>query len=246
MSEAKPFPLSAFDSLSDGQVIACVQGVLVKLFPQKTGTSTAGPWALQNGEIEADGVVIPITFKDRDPLDQTLKGRTIRVTASNVKTMTGVFCWDDTRNGATVRKIKVTPSAELDIIAGDSPAAVPPQGQTSTTPPDLQTPPASKPAPATTAAKPAPPTDRSKEDADFLEARKTVNQIANLHLLCMLAVERYEADAYKALTNRDMSEGQRQAAVASLFIKADREGLVRYMPVTDASKDPRFAPKKHD
>ncbi len=244
---SQPFPLSAFASLADGQPIAAVQGVLVKLFDQKTGTSSAGAWALQNGEIEADGVTIPITFKDRDPLDKTLKGRTILISSSNDKGMKGVYCWDDTRNNATVRKIKVTPSATLDIISGGGGHAhqnhqqqQPQGGQTSLTNPPDQGGQGGGQRQQTQAAKP--PKDQSKEDADFLEARKTINQIANLHLLCMLAVERYEAEAYKALTSRDMSEGQRQAAVASIFIKADREGLVRYMPVVDAKKDPRFQP----
>lgn len=253
MSNATPFPLNAFSSLGDGQPIACLQGELVKLYPAKSGKNSVGPWSLQNGELQADGVTIPITFKDRDELDQTWKGRVILLTASNDKGMKGLYCWDDEKNNVKVRKIKVTPSASLDIIdtsAGrGSAAAQQPhqQGQQQQRDPDGPTGNAHdnhghQQQPNQGGGQGGDPQrkQRSKEEEDFLDARRTIQQLTNLHLLCLLAVERYEAPAFKSLTGRDMPEGQRQAAASSLFIKADKLGLDRFMPLVDATKDPRF------
>lgn len=62
------------------------------------------------------------------------------------------------------------------------------------------------------------------------EAKRTIMQIANLHLLSAQAVESYEAPAFKKHTGQDMTESQRQGAIASIFIEACRSGLVRNMP----------------
>jgi hypothetical protein len=64
------------------------------------------------------------------------------------------------------------------------------------------------------------------------EAKKALTQIANLHLQCMLVVERYEAKAFHEATGQHMTEAQKQAAIASVFIKAERSGLVDKMPTT--------------
>lgn len=239
----KPFPFAAFDSLAHNNPVAAIQGTITKLYQQKSGTNSVGPWSIQNGELEADGIILPFMLKDRDSLDQSMKGRTVFMTASTAKGITGLYAFDDENHGVTTRKLKVTATATIDIIDGgrSQAAETPPKQEAQTSFQD--------PAPTdkfktetwkeTPADKQTPHT-RTKEDEAFLEARKTINQIANLHLLCMLAVERYEAPAFKKLSGQDMSESQRQAAAASIFIKADREGLTRSMPVVDATKDPRF------
>ena len=78
----------------------------------------------------------------------------------------------------------------------------------------------------------APPqqaTAPSSEDT-LKEARLTIMQITNLHLLCAKAVSQYEAPNFKKATGEEMSESQRQGAIGSLFIEAARSGLVRQMP----------------
>ncbi len=245
-TEVKIFPLSAFESLADGQPVAAIKGTITKLYDPKGGTNSVGEWQIQNAEIESDGIILPVMLKDREVIDKSWKGKTILLTAKVEKSMTGLYVFDDTKNGVTIRKLKVTATATIDIVQDDArPASSTPAPQQQqqqeptqrlTNPPETSTPPQSRPSPESTAAKPV----RSKEDEEFHAAQKTIVQIANLHLTCMLAVERYEAPAFKSLTGQDMSESQRQAACASIFIKADREGLVRYMPVVNAAKDPRF------
>jgi len=62
------------------------------------------------------------------------------------------------------------------------------------------------------------------------EARASIMQIANLHLLCAKAVSQYVAPAFKKATKEEMSESQRQGAIGSIFIESCRSGLVRQMP----------------
>jgi hypothetical protein len=245
-TEVKIFPLSAFDSLADGQPVAAIKGTITKLYDAKGGTNSVGKWQIQNAEIEADGITLPVMFKDRDAIDKSWKGKTILLTAKVDKSMTGLYVFDDTKNDVTIRKLKVTTTATIEIVYDDAKtqsAAAPNLQQHQQQPTERLTNPAD-PAPANKPADPAPQTggkpQRTKEEQEFHDAQKTVVQIANLHLTCMLAVERYEAPAFKKLTGQDMSESQRQAACASIFIKADREGLVRYMPVVNAANDPRF------
>lgn len=73
-----------------------------------------------------------------------------------------------------------------------------------------------------------PPVGTSPDQA-LKEARETIMRITNLHLLCARAVGQYEAPAFKAQTGDELSESQRQGAVASIFIEACRSGLVRSM-----------------
>ncbi len=223
---ATPFPMDAFASLADNQPIACVEGVLTKLYGPKDGTNSNGPWSIQNAELDCKGVIVPVMFKDREPIDQSLKNRTIRLTASTAKGMSGLYAIDDVRNGATTRKLKVTPSAQLDIIDTGR-AAEPPRQQAVQTPPQQA---AGQPTGQQQASQPAPKDDGHH---DLVRAAKqTIIQILNLHLLVAKAVEKMEAPAFKKATGLDMSESQRQAATASIFITCERQGLVRNMPTT--------------
>lgn len=222
---ATPFPMEAFASLADNQPIACVEGVLTKLYGPKNGTNSNGPWSIQNAELDCKGTIVPVMFKDREPIDQGLKNRTIRLTASTAKGMSGLYAIDDERNGAVTRKLKVTPSAQLDIIDNASAAAKPPH--------QAQNPPQQASQQATgqqTASKPAASDDGHHDHVRA--AKQTIIQVLNLHLLITKAVDKMEAPAYKKATGLDMSESQRQAATASIFITCERQGLVRNMPTT--------------
>lgn len=64
----------------------------------------------------------------------------------------------------------------------------------------------------------------------MIEAKRTIFQIMNLHLICATAVEKLEAPEFKRRTGHEMSESVRQGAIASIFIESCRTGLVRNMP----------------
>jgi hypothetical protein len=64
------------------------------------------------------------------------------------------------------------------------------------------------------------------------DAKASMMQIVNLHLMVAKAVAKYEVPQFKKLTGHDMSEGQQQAATASVFITCERSGMVRQMPTT--------------
>lgn len=258
----QPFPLNQFGTLASGQPIAVLTGTLTKLFDRKTGKNEHGEWSIQNAELTQDGTALPVQFKEMEEIPKSYRNREILLEAKQGKQLTGLYCIDDDRGGTVTRKIKVTGTATLSLVEGGPSQAVndfkkrvdnewgpennPSRGQTTVhqqqSAPDLQ-----EPAPRSqTAAQPppkkTPDEKRAAEDAEFHEARRTVNRLANLHLLCALAVERYEAPAFKNLTGVDMSESQRQGATASIFIAAERSGLARQMPVANATQDPRFQP----
>lgn len=249
--DMKTFPLNAFDSLADAQPVAAITAKVTKVFPQKTGESSAGPWAIQNLEIEGDGVVLPVMMKDRDPVGPELKGRTITLIASTGKQMAGLYAMDDNRNGTVIRKLKVTASATMEVMEGSAPASKPAQntnvqqaaqsavnqaqraaGTTQTA--DLGAP-AERPAPKGQDEINA---DQAKQERhDIRDVRKTMIQVANLHLLARLSVENYEAKLFKDVTGKDMSEGEIQGATASVFIKCEKIGLHSKMPARPFTLD---------
>lgn len=255
----EPFPLNMLKTFIDGQAVGCVEGKLVKLFKQKTGSNSNGDWAIQNGELEAaDGTVVPLFIKDRDQLGDSLKNRTIRITAKKGdKGVSGLYVFDDEKNDVIVRKLKVTPTATIDII-DDSP---PPQQRQQQPQDRQQQQPRSqqqeeprhqsgtghraddwqeepqgqqrqqqKPTTQRTHQKAAPGT--------VAETRQCLMQIANMHLMCATAVVKYEAPAFKAATGQVMTESQVQGATASLFIECCKNGLHRNLESLPFEGDP--------
>jgi hypothetical protein len=250
---AKPFPLASFDALTDKQTVGCILGTLTVLYPRKDGVrqSTGTPWSIQNGKLVADGVELPVVFMDRDEIPQSYKGREIMLTASNAKGLSGLYAHDDDYQGTITRKLKVTASAEIALIGSSSPAAETPRQQQRPT--TQQQRPAEEPAP--NLQDPPPPRERrerpqptaEERDAEAAkkmnEARRTIMQTANLHLICRLAVINYEAPLYKEVTGHTMNEGEVQAATSSIFIKCDKLGLTNSMPTHPFTADELKAKK---
>ncbi len=116
----KPLPLHTVEHLTDGQTIGMIQGSLSQFWTEKRGNNPTKPWSLQNGTISGDGVEVPIVFMDfPEQLPMALKGRTIRITAGTTRGLTGIYAHDDTFRDKTTRKIKITPSALIELIGGD-------------------------------------------------------------------------------------------------------------------------------
>lgn len=254
----KPYQLDQLDALADGSVLQIIRGTLTSLWERKSGEHSNGPWAIQNGALtDSAGHKVDLQFKDRDPVPEHLKGKeVVMLSVAGDKGTHGVKVFDDEYPKGTIkRKIRITPTANIieahtfdgqnghaaDQAQGE-PAQAPTQQEPTSSPqqassydlpfdhpehPDNAKPRQQQAAPAK---QPAQQTDGMKE------ARRTITQITNLHILCSKAVNGYEAPAVKAATGAEMSESQRQGATASIFIEACKNGLVRQMPHT-AIKD---------
>jgi hypothetical protein len=230
--------------MADKQNLACIAGTLLQIYKPKTGENSNGPWSIQNVNIKGtDGTEVTLWMKDRPEIPSNQKGRFIILTAKQgEKGLSGLYVMDDEYNGKTTRKIKVTPTAELAYQDGQ-PQQAPPQQQQQRPPsqgmqnaqqaaaeswgPEPDRPPQQQQsAPAQSGSH-----QRTQGQEDLLkESKRTIIQITNLHLLVAKAVDAVEAPRYKEATGMDMTEGQRQAAIASVFIESTKQGLVRNMP----------------
>jgi hypothetical protein len=252
----KPYPLNAIDALADGQPIACIQATVKKLWPRKAGTNSQGEWSIQNGTLRdpVTGAEVAVQIKERPDM-MHLEGKAVVMTAKSDKgKMTGLYAIDNkVGDKPAVRTIKVTPSCQIEHAGAPmaeqqaterfvdaAPGGWDEQGnlpQTQTLAEFQANGPALNPPPVERQPGPTPQRQHPPAEID-LETRQTIVQIANLHLTCLLAVCRFEAPAYKAATGVDMSEGQMQAAAASIFIKADKLGLHSRMPVSPIKPPP--------
>lgn len=233
----EPPLFSIIRQFPDGTVVPAVRGTVKKVFDQRSGENGRGPWSLQNLLLEdAAGEAFGVMLKDREPFPFR-PGETVTFEAhQGDKQKTGVYAFDDTYQGNTERKIKITPTAEITVFQGggtrqQAPAQKAPQNAPESTP-------------ATQHSTQAPPTrsqsttggntgqsrpERSSSD-DLRDAKRQLVKIANLHLLCARVVETIEAPTFEAVTGKTMDSSQVQAAVASVFIKAERMNLVEKMP----------------
>lgn len=246
MQDKQPFPLNTLPSMQDGQTIGFIRGVLVKIFPQKSGTHSNGEWSIQNGTIrDASGTEVDLFIKDRREIPQDVKGKTIEITAANSKQhgLTGIKVMDDDFKGNITRKLKITASATIEQVADGVQSTKAPQGA------EQEIPLESRPDVDWDVEQHGSSHSIAQEQAEFQakmeaerqrkaqqqpdplhESKLTIVQIANLHVLCRMAVERQEAPLVKKLTGRDMGEQEIQSATASLFIKADKLGMHSRMP----------------
>ncbi len=234
----QPFPLSQLGAMADKQNLACIAGTLTKIYKPKTGENSNGQWSIQNAVIKGtDGTEVTLWMKDRPEIPTNQQGRFMILTAKQGdKGLSGLYVMDDDYNGKITRKIKVTPTAELAYQDGQ-PAPQqqrPQQGMQAAQQaaaeswgPEPQQPETSQAPPQQSRQTPKP---QSGEHDLIKEAKRTIIQITNLHLLVAKAVDAVEAPRYKEATGMDMTEGQRQAAIASVFIESTKQGLVRNMP----------------
>ena len=230
----EPYPLPQVESGADGQVLPLVRGTLATLYESKAGTSEHGDWSFQNGAITDGNVTIPVQFKDRDAIPQSLRGKVIEIQAKSTDKhgLTGLKIFDDTYKGKTTRKLRVTQTADVRVVdAFDDPEervdhqqqAVAQESQQPTTTHQL----ADQQQPADKPKKETPEETQAKE---LNQAKFTLVQVANLHVLCRMAVIKQEVPIIKSLTGTDMSEGEIQSATSSLFIKMDKLGMHNKMP----------------
>lgn len=240
---ARIIPLDEIPQMEADEPIICTTGTLKKLFEPKTGTNSNGDWSIQHGTLEKDGASIQLFIKDRPAISQSWRGREILIEShKGDKGWSGVYAYDDTYNGKTTRKIKITPTAQVSLVDGQGEAAPekpapqkPAQGQAPANKPpqQQQRPPAD---PATT-----PGGSGSKTGIKKCVAAAT--QIGNLQLLSLNTVENYVAPRFAKKNKRELTVDEKHAWAMNMMIQLCRDNMQWGMPDTEIVDKP--APPAH-
>jgi hypothetical protein len=223
-------PIEQIQALPDRAVVYCFEGTVQKAFRRSAGTNDKGEWSIETFLLkEASGGEIKLMLKDADPAGWA-PGTALRLEAwKGDKGYSGLYAADDEYKGEVRRILRATKTCNVTVLNGQQ-QAPPQQPQHQQQPQQSQPAAQQPPQQAATATTQAKPQTKSAAPDSVLEAKRTMMQIANLHLLAAQVVESYEAPAFKKHTGQDMTESQRQGAIASIFIESCRSGLVRNMP----------------
>lgn len=216
-----------------GEIIPSVRGKLTALYDRNSGTNDRGEWSIQNAELTDATGKIKLKITDRDALPKEWKGREVVLSCNDGnKGLTGLKADDDTYKGKTSKIIKVTPSAHIDLAQADS-------AHENSGEPEPESDRSNGFRPESNGIRTSPNGIREKSNGsqktpngshfDVARVRITLSQAANLYLHSMLAAS-YVRDTYESVTGQPMCDEHFQATCASLFIKADREGLLTATP----------------
>lgn len=234
-----PQPIDQILALPDKAVVYCFEGQVTKAFKRSDGTNAQGPWSIESFLLkDATGAEIKLMLKDSDPAGWQ-PGTAVRLEAwKGDKGFSGLYAADDEYKGEVRRILRATKTCTITLLNGGqqhAPQQAAPQQQAQAPqqrPQGQQQPPQQQQPPRQQTTAPA-ATDEDREARKALnDAKRTILQITNLHLLCAKVVETVEAPAFKKATGHDMTEGQRQGATASVFIESCKKGLVHAMPTT--------------
>tara|TARA_R110000796_G_C14571530_1_gene435809 strand:- start:43358 stop:44173 length:816 start_codon:yes stop_codon:yes gene_type:complete len=267
MTTIKPSTIADINGLPNKALIYRFIGTVVSCYERKSGTNAKGEWSIQNAILrDASGESIKLMLNGL-PEQTWPDGAAIELgTWEGPKGHSGLYAEDDTYNNETKRIMRATKTCAInsampqeaaengqgypeqdgapqhqqqapdhdtrnldnmpDQAWGDEPSAADQQQAT-----------AQPPAPQQAPAQHQAPPKKKTATSDFKQARKTIVQIANLHLTCAIAAQRMEAPTYCAATGHEMTPEQLQSATASIFIKAERSGLVNDMPTSPLNAD---------
>lgn len=241
--------------MSDGEQISAVRGTVKNLYKRNEGTNNHGAWSMQNLVITGDGVEMKVVIKDRPALPQSLLKQTLLIQSNmGEKGMSGIKASDNEypkNSGKITREIYVTPSAHLilpdgEIAAGCTSAPLGPvtAAQPAASQPAAQ--PAAQPQaqPAPTPAQPTASAPQGSQgtgtgnvatETTVTAFRTFIARRGNAWALCRV-VAKSKAKQVQDATQDAVPEDAIQAATASLFISADRAGMLDAFPACNISE----------
>lgn len=223
----KAYPLNQIDALADKSPLGMVTGTAKRIFQRKTGTKqqSGEPWSKQDFEIESDGVTVKVVVWDKEEIPRSNEGCKVTLFSKEQpgKAPSGLYVFDDTYQGKTTRKLKMTTTGLIQFEGRQS-ASEPAQ--------------ASAPAESTShASEPSQGSERRTsqssapaESDNVNEVKRELCKLANLHVLATLTVEKVIAPKFKEATGREMPEDRRGASVSSLIIAGEKRGLHLNLP----------------
>lgn len=242
MNQYQPTTVAQINALPDKAPVYRFIGTVNAIYDPKSGTSPNGDWHLQNAMLrDSEGGIIKCLFKDHPPIQATVGSLIELACYEGQKGLSGLYARDDSYNGQTTRILSATKTCQVTLGGPLAPANEPNHYEPGQDDPDIpwsDEPGAAQPQAPQQAPqqRQAPPAKKTATDA-FKRARVELVKIANLHLTCAIAVERMEAPVFLAATGHEMSREAKQAATASVFIRAERSGLVEDMPTSPLKAD---------
>lgn len=196
-------------AMDNDDIIKIVRGTIKKRFERKSGKNDKGDWSFENLKLSDGKDEIDVSLKGREPLPSIFKvGSRIVISAhQGEKGWTGVKAVDEEVNGSTIRKIRVTPTGDVELENSGSAPAEDDGGDESPAPQSKTSAPAPKPAPT------------QKPASQRVGPKLMISQISSLYL--------YAHRASKLLKNAIESDDKRimdieefTAMRASIFIQA--------------------------
>lgn len=208
-------------NLGHNEAVPSISGTIEKVYDYKTGEGEFGPWSFQNFQMTDGTGKVKCVLSNRDEITtERYQGQNVFMQCIESKKhgLTGLKMEEKTfksKEGKEVHEkvLKITGSADF-IVALDTPQAV--EDRTK------------KMADDSCAVRPE--TTIVQRNGGLSEAKKSINQHANLYLQCYMTVETMIVPEVKRLTGRDLDSAQKQAASSSLFITADRKGMAVFFP----------------
>jgi len=247
----RTIPISELHNLESGEIIPAFEGTVTKVYEQKHGPGEFGDWYLQNMIVEDGDSKVQVTWSGEDAMTSEMEGNQYRFESSPTTKFGLQGCkWDvRTSKGKRYEGIKLTGSCKIKRLDGNpfgsetrefehggerqtgeaNPAARrddPPtqnKGGDATCPVTTEFSRESNAAPTVQSAGAA-------QDEGVMIAKRHIMQAANLHRLCIDAVNAVTGPHVKSLGDGSLLTPEFfQACVASLFIEASRSGLVSKM-----------------
>jgi hypothetical protein len=188
--------LQIIDELPNGTPLEAFEGRVEKVWNRLQGENEHGDWSFQNLEITSGGTKVTVKLKDREPFPESWKGKEILVTHGvHGKTgkATGIEVIDENVKGKTMRRIKVTASAEIALL--DASEAPPARQQRQEAPREQQHR-QERPAQPQETRRPAAPQQSDHSGDPVREAKILIAQVRTLHLLCYDAAVATAHDIY--------------------------------------------------
>jgi hypothetical protein len=123
MEDIKPIPFKRIldpNEFSDGDIIKCIKGTIIKLYKIRAGEGTRGHYEYQDGEIKDDaGTIMGITFASCSQPDSA-KGKRVTIMSTMTESFgkQGVKLEVSEYNQKEIKKLRITSSANISYDGG--------------------------------------------------------------------------------------------------------------------------------
>ena len=107
-------------SMDDGDLVSSIKGELTAIYDRRAGIGKNDkPYSFQDCELKDATGKIKVVLNNREGMDKSLKGQVVTIECQkSEKGKTGVYVQDQTYNGITTRKLRVTGSAVISNGSG--------------------------------------------------------------------------------------------------------------------------------
>lgn len=99
-----------------GEVIAKMQGKIVKAYELKSGENEKGEWSIQDGYFKDSTGEIKIAFFNHEDVRPLLNKEITLGAHKGAKGLSGVYAHDNNYQGKTTREVKITETGKIELV----------------------------------------------------------------------------------------------------------------------------------